>query len=252
MVAGTDPNATSARSRTGTPNAGTSGSKGPAEASRTRTYTTRGAQKATERVAVPPIQTQDIDVEEGSTDEAEEIDDATLDKAGADSNKDATSDAEDGEKGSGRRASTRIAAKKAVREIAAITAPSPPPPSTAAPKRGRGRPPAATPSGDTSSSRGGTPAPLSDPNGLAKLAEVASKAGKIRKGANSRSAPSIPSTRELLTGIEASGSADVVEALVTDPNDMLAGYKQLEDWIYGGLDMYRVSSDILYNPSPNR
>lgn len=239
MALGNDSNATSAGSRTGAPNAGTHTSKTPSGA---RTYGNRGSQKANERDGGSSTQTQDIEGEEASSDDGEDMDEGAADKTNAGSSKDATPEADDGDKAGGRRASTRIAAKKAVREIAAITAPSPPPPSTAAApiKRGRGRPSAATPAGDSSSSRGGTPAPLSDPSGLAKLAEVASKAGKIRKGANPRSAPSVPSTRELLTGIEATGTADVVEALATDPNDMLAGYKHLEDWIYGGLDMYRV------------
>jgi hypothetical protein len=113
-------------------------------------------------------------------------------------------------------------------------------------KRGKGRPSAATPSGDTSSSRGGTPAPLSDLRDLNKLAEIASKAGKARagKGTAARSAISAPTTREMMAGIEATGTADVIDVLVSKPEDMVSGYKQLENWIYGGLDMYRVSAII--------
>lgn len=239
MVASPSSNARSARSRTGTPNPpALSNAASAAETSR-RAYSTRAAQKATAR-PLTPIQTDNLEVEGSEDDEEQE---GTQQAA---SSKDATSDADD-DKANLRRTSKRIASKAAAREIAAQTAPSPP----LAPKKlpkvaGRA---AATPSGDTASSPGGTPAPLQDPNTLNKLAEVASKVGKARKGPF-RSAPSAPSTRELLTGIEATGSADVVEVLVTDPNDMLAGYKQLEDWIYGGLDMYRVSTgtDCVFHP----
>lgn len=187
-----------------------------------------------------PIQTENLEID-GSDDEDEEQDGTQR----AASSKDAASDGED-ERANVRRTSTRIAAKAAAREIAAQTAPSPP---TAPKKLPRGRVGAgAASSGDTASSPGGTPAPLQDPASLNKLADVASKVAKARKGPYNRSVPSAPSTRELLMGIEATGSADVVEVLVTDPNDMLAGYKQLEDWIYGGLDMYRVCPTLAPEP----
>lgn len=241
MVASPSSNTRGNRSRTSTPNPPAPHTN--ATDSRTRTYSTRAAQKVTAQ-PLTPIQTENLEVD-GSEEEEEEQDGTQR----AASSKDAASDGED-ERANVRRTSTRIAAKAAAREIAAQTAPSPP----AAPKKlPRGRAgmsagPGAGPSagagaassGDTTSSPGGTPAPLQDPTSLGKLADVASKVAKARKGPYNRSFPSAPSTRELLMGIEATGSADVVEVLVMDPNDMLAGYKQLEDWIYGGLDMYRV------------
>lgn len=226
MVASPSSNAKAARSRTGTPNP----PAGHAGDSSRRPYGTRGAQKATAR-PLTPIQTENL--EGGGSDEDEEQDGTQQ----AASSKDAASDAED-DRGNLRRSSRRIASKAAAREITAQIAPSPPQAPKKLPKGG-GRA-AATPSGDTASSPGGTPAPLQDTASLNKLSDVVSKVAKARKGPYNRAAPSAPSTRELLTGIEATGSADVVEVLVTDPNDMLAGYKQLEDWIYGGLDMYRV------------
>lgn len=229
MVASPVSNARTARSRTGTPNPNPASNA--ADSSRARAYSTRAAQKATAR-PLTPIQTENLEVE-GSEDEDEEQEGTQQ----AASSKDAASDTEE-DRANMRRTSTRIAAKAAAREIAAQTAPSPP----LVPKKlPKGRQAGATPSADTASSPGGTPAPLQDPTSLNKLADVASKVSKARKGPYNRSAPSAPTTRELLIGIEATGSADVVEVLVTDPNDMLAGYKQLEDWIYGGLDMYRVS-----------
>lgn len=233
MAASPNNNTRPARSRTGTPNP-TSGTNGNAPDSARRSYATRGGQKAPAR-PLTPIQTQDLPVD--VSDDDEELDGTQQ----AGSSKRAGSDGEDG--GNFRRTSTRIAAKaaQAAIEIATQTAPSPPLVSKRLPK-GRA---AATPSGDTTSSPGGTPAPLQDAPSLNKLADVASKTAKSRKGPYNRSAPSAPSTRELLQGIEASGTTDVVEVLVTDPNDMLAGYKQLEDWIYGGLDMYRVRLYVL-------
>ena len=90
------------------------------------------------------------------------------------------------------------------------------------------------------SSPGGTPAPLSDPSNLSKLADVAAKSAKGKKGISARSAPTTVTARDLLSSIDATGSADINDILLTDPLDNLVGYKQLEDWIDGGLDMYRV------------
>jgi len=239
MVASPSSNARSNRSRTGTPNPPTT----TADSSRTRPYSTRAAQKATAQ-PLTHIQTENLEVD-GSEEEEEEHDGTQR----AASSKDAASDGED-DRANVRRTSTRIAAKAAAREIAAQTAPSPPTAPKKLPRGGRAAGvvgAGAASSGDTASSPGGTPAPLQDPASLNKLAEVVSKVAKARKGPYNRSVPSAPSTRELLVGIEATGSADVVEVLVTDPNDMLAGYKQLEDWIYGGLDMYRVRLALVSN-----
>ncbi|KAF8309761.1 WD40 repeat-like protein [Clavulina sp. PMI_390] len=181
MVAPTGGNARKPRSRTGTPNppAAASTSASTAETSR-RSYSTRGAQKA---VSSPqtPVAPESTEPEASEDDDEQETQQAT-------SSKDATSDPEDASQL--RRASTRIAAKAAAREIAAQTAPSPPQAAKKLPK-----------SGSTGAPRG-----------------------------------------------ESTGSADVVEVLVTDPNDMLAGYKQLEEWIYGGLDMYRPEFHPLLFP----
>lgn len=233
-MAGSAARSASARSRTGTPVPPTAATNGIPASESVRARLTRGSQKDPAQT-LTPITTQ------GLANEVSEDDDDD-DEQQAGSSKDA-SDGEDAR--NQRRASSRIAAKAAkaaVREIAAQTAPSPPAVSKRLPKARA----AATPSADTASSPGGTPAPLQDSASVAKIADVASKTAKARKGPYNRSAPSVPSTRELLTGIEASGSADVVEVLVTDPNDMIAGYKQLEEWIYGGLDMYRVCA--MYHP----
>ncbi len=76
---------------------------------------------------------------------------------------------------------------------------------------------------------GATPRPASGSVGSSSTGPTTTTAGIVG-----------PTAKDLLTTIEASGSADVIEILTSDPNDKLIGYKQLEDWIDGGLDMYRV------------
>jgi transcription initiation factor TFIID subunit 5 len=68
-------------------------------------------------------------------------------------------------------------------------------------------------------------------------AELAKQLAKFTTGASEAKPAEAPTLRGLVTSV---GSVGAEELLASDPSDKHQGFRELEAWVDGSLDMYRV------------